>query len=233
MADRLEQRLAELAPEVDFPATPDIAPAVSARLARRPRRRVLVPARRSLAIAVAALLLLAAVAAAVPAVRDAVGDLLGLGGATVERVPELPPATGGLDLGRPSDRTPTVEPHDARLGRPDGTYVRGRGPTAQTTLVYRSAGVFLTQFRGDLDTDLVEKFIGPGTGTRRVRVGAARGYWIDGPHTFAYRDADGTVRVDERRLAASTLLWRRGPLLLRLESGLPLQRALEIARSVH
>lgn len=78
----------------------------------------------------------------------------------------------------------------------------------------------------------MEKLLGPGTGTRRVLVRGERGFWIDAPHTFAYRDVDGTVRVDDRRLAGRTLLWRRGPLLLRLESGLPLRRALEIARTV-
>ena len=98
------------------------------------------PARRSLALALAALALLAAGAAAVPAVRDAVGDLLGLDGATVERVPRLPASPGGIDLGRPvTARRPAASswasglrvPHDARLGAPDGVYLRGRGPVAQ------------------------------------------------------------------------------------------------------
>ena len=92
--------------------------------------------------------------------------------------------------------------------------------------------LLLTQFRGDLDPDLDEKLIGPGTGTRRVRVRGDRGFWIDGPHTFGYRDPNGLVRVEERRLAARTLLWRSGRQLIRLESELPLRRALEIARTV-
>ena len=189
------------------------------------------------------LLLLAAAAGAVPAVRDAVGDLLGLGGATVERVPELPPSPGAVELGRRVEGLPPLVPHDSRLGAPDGSYVRGRGQAAQATVLYRPGpglpaiagtriGLLLTQFRGDLDPDLVQKFIGPGTGTRRVRVGAAPGFWIDGPHAFGYRDAEGLVRIEDRRLAGRTLLWREGPLLLRLESALPLRRALEIARTV-
>ena len=40
------------------------------------------------------------------------------------------------------------------------------------------------------------------------------------------------MRTEDRRLAANTLLWRDGPVLLRLESELPLRRALEIARTV-
>jgi hypothetical protein len=183
------------------------------------------------------------VAGVVPAVRDAVGDLLGIGGATVERVPELPHTPGGVDLGRPVTGLSVRVPHDELLGSPDGTYLRGRGRVAQATLLYRPApglpaiagtriGLLLTQFRGDLDQDLVEKFVGPGTGTRRVRVRGDRGFWIDGPHTFGYRDANGLVRVEDRRLAGRTLLWRSGRLLIRLESALPLSRALEIARTV-
>jgi hypothetical protein len=250
--ESLEQRLAALAREVEFPPTPDLAPGVSARLAEpRSRRRVLVPARRSLALAAAALALLAAGAGAVPAVRDAVGDLLGLDGATVERVPELPPSRGGLDLGRPialddaarQSAFPLRLPDDDSLGRPDRVYLRGSGRLGQVTLLYRPAtpglpeigstgvGLLLTQFRGDLNSDLVQKFIGPYTGTKRVRIDGSTGFWIAGPHTFAYRDADGEVRT-EPRLADSTLLWRRGRVLLRLEANLPLSRALEIARSV-
>jgi hypothetical protein len=94
------------------------------------------------------------------------------------------------------------------------------------------AGLLFTQFRADLDSDLIQKFIGPGTGTRRVRVGPSSGFWLEGPHSFAYRDPDGQIRIEERRLAANTLLWRSGPLLLRLESRLDLERTLDIARSI-
>ena len=253
MPDRLEQRLAALAAEVEFPPTPDLAATVRSRIAEgapRPPRRP-VPARRSLALALAVLLVLAAVAGAVPAVRDAVGDLLGLDGATVERVPQMPEAPGSLDLGRPvtlaeaRERVafPVRVPADTALGEPDAVYLRGRRPFAQVTLVHRPqpglpriatgpVGLLLTEFRGDLDPDLVQKFIGPGTGTRRVRVCPDDGFWIEGPHSFAYRDAQGEVRTEDRRLAANTLLWQRGPVLLRLESELPLRRALEIARTV-
>jgi hypothetical protein len=55
---------------------------------------------------------------------------------------------------------------------------------------------------------------------------------LPGPHAFGYRDGNGLVRVEERRFADRTLLWRSGRLLIRLESALPLGRALEIARTV-
>lgn len=244
MPNRLEQRLSALAAEIDFPTTPDLAPAVTARAGKpTPRRRRMRPARRSLALALGALAVLAAGAGAVPAVRDAVGDLLGLDGATVERVPRLPASPGGLDLGRPVTleeaagvlRFAPGVPGDARLGAPDGVYLRGRGQLAQVTLLWRRSGeppLLLTQFRGDLSPDLVGKFIGPDTGTRRVRVQGSPGFWIEGRHSFAYRDASGLIRTEELRRAESTLLWTRGRVLLRLEAALPLQRALEIARGV-
>jgi hypothetical protein len=258
MPDRLEQRLEALAAELEFPPTPDLAAAVLPRVAgTRPRRSGLraggrlTPARRSLALALAALALLAAAAAAVPPVRDAVRDLFGLGGATVERLPRLPAAPGTFDLGRPVSVADARErarfelrrPRDAELGSPDAVYMRGRPPLVQVTLAWRPgpglprieagpAGLLFTQFRAGLDPDLIQKFIGPGTGSRQVRVGPSSGFWLEGPHSFAYRDPDGQVRIEERRLAADTLLWRSGPLLLRLESRLDLQRTLEIARSI-
>ena len=245
MPDRLEQRLAALAAEIEFPPTPDLAPAVAARVApSAPRRRRARPARRSLALALAALALLAAAAGAVPAVRDAVGDLLGLDGATVERVPRLPASPGQLDLGRAATLDDAAEalgfrprlPHDRGLGIPDGVYLRGRGRLAQVTVLHRPSRdlprVLLTEFRGDLSPDLVRKFIGPGTGTKRVSVNGSQGFWIEGRHSFAYRDANGAIRIEDQRLAESTLLWTSGHVLLRLEAELPLERALEIASGV-
>lgn len=252
MPDRLEQRLRALGAELDFPETPDLAARVLPRVTgARASRRLLPLGGRAMALAVAGLVVLAAAAAAVPPVRDAVRDLLGLGGATVERVPSLPSLPGGLDLGRPVSSAeagerasfPLRTPHDAALGPPDAVFLRGRPPSAQVTMAYRPArtlprieagpvGLLFSQWRADLDGALVEKFIGPETGTRRVLVRHARGFWIRGPHSFAYRNGGGQVRIEERRLAANTLLWRDGPLLLRIESRLGLRRTLAIAESV-
>jgi hypothetical protein len=252
MPDRLEQRLAALGREIEFPPTPDVVGEVSARIGAAPRlRRRLAPARRSLALALVALAVLAAAAAALPPVRHAVRDLFGIGGVTVERVPRLPAAPAGLELGRPAGLSnarrvagfAVREPDDRLLRSPDAIYLRGRPPVVQVTLAYRPrpglpritaapVGLILTQFRGDIDPDLAQKLLAPETGTRRVRIGSASGFWIEGPHTFAYRDARGNVHAEERRLATNTLLWRQGRILLRLESRLGRRRALEIARSL-
>jgi hypothetical protein len=218
---------------------------VARRIGARPRRR---GARRTLLVTAALVLLLAAAAGAVQPVRDAVRDLLGIEGATVERVPRLPATPGGLDLGRPVPDAggagfTALVPRDPALGPPDSVHLRGRPPAAQLTFAYRAGpglpelhgsglGLLLTEFRGDLEPALVEKLLGPRTGTRRVRIAGARGFWIRGPHAFAYRDPEGNVSVDERRRAGNTLLWRRGPLLLRLESGLALRDARKIAETL-
>src|SRR4051794_41660124 len=69
----LERMLAAVGEELDWPPTPDLAPGVMERLAQpAPRRRRLPIARRSLALAFAALLLLAGAAhPAVPRRRGA------------------------------------------------------------------------------------------------------------------------------------------------------------------
>ena len=253
MPDRLEQRLAELAAEVEFPPTPDLAPAVAARVDEapaRPRRLVTHAARSSLALV--ALAVLAAVAGAVPGrtpraprpVRPRRRDR-GTRAATARlaRRPRTGPARDTRRRparARPSACACPTTANWARPTRPTFAAVRRwcrprcvyRPRRGLPTVEAGGAGLLLTEFRGDLEPDLVRKFIGPDTGTRRVRVGSATGFWVEGPHSFGYRDANGVVRIDQRRLASGTLLWRRGPVLLRLESELPLRRALEVARSV-
>jgi hypothetical protein len=202
-------------------------------------------------IAFALLALLAAAAgAAVPAFRHAIGDLFRGSGATVERVPSLPPLGGELDLGRavPADDATgqagfrVLLPRGAELGAPDAVHVRAHPPVAQVTLVYRprrglpetgteGVGALLTEFRGDLEPALLEKLVGSGVPIRRVRVHGRPALFIAGPHSIAYRDARGRIRSEDRRLSGRTLLWRQGRLLLRLESGLELRRATAVARA--
>jgi hypothetical protein len=68
------------------------------------------------------------------------------------------------------------------------------------------------------------------------RAEASAGWKVSGGSesfaVFATLAAKRRAGIEERRLAANTLLWRSGPLLLRLESRLDLERTLEIARSI-
>lgn len=209
--------------------------------------------RRSLALAFAILLLLAGtVLAAVPGVRDAVLEALGLQGATVERRESLPepPPERPLDLG---SRT-TLETAGERLafdplipadpGAPDGVYVRASTPGGELSLAYRprpglpraritGLGLLVSEFRGDLSPEYFGKLAGPAAEVRRLRIGGSRAVWIEGaPHFFFYRRPDGTVVDSELRLAQNVLLLERGRLLVRLEGAFGLTRATEIARSL-
>ena len=110
--DELTRDLEALRRQLSFPATPDLAGPVGARIrsqpAPRPLRRRLarLPARtpRALAVALVALLILAGgVLAASPAARHAILDLFGLRGATVERTTAPPPRHTRLVLRQRED----------------------------------------------------------------------------------------------------------------------------------
>ncbi|MEA2154767.1 MAG: hypothetical protein QOE11_907 [Solirubrobacteraceae bacterium] len=244
MSERLQSRLAELAREVEFPPTPDLAGALQGRIEARgrPRRR---PLRRTVALALSLALLGAGGAvAAVPAARHAIGDLLGLRGATVQRVPRLPaaPARAGRDLGERTTLAAArrragfdpVAAHDPRLGSPESVHLaRTAGGEARVSLVYDRGAVTLTEVRGSTAPDLVRKLTPPQTAIRSVHVRSDEpGVYLDGSHVVMYLDASGRVVQDRARRAGRVLLWQRGPLLLRLEGAPGEARALQIARSV-
>ncbi len=66
-----------------------------------------------------------------------------------------------------------------------------------------------------------------------VAVGDGPGYWIGGEaHTFGYVGPDGEVILETLRLAGNTLLWERDGETFRLESGLGLTEAIEVAESI-
>jgi hypothetical protein len=265
MAD-LERLLTHLGRELEYPPTPDLAAEVAGRLRTgaaadsgpaAPRRRPrLLPAaglRRALALALVALLLLAGtVLAAVPDVRDAVLELFGLQGATVERRTTLPdpPAPRPLDLGRRT--TLAGAAHDlafrplvpADPGTPDSIYVRGAVAGGELSLAYRARpglpragttrlGLLVSEFRGDLHPDFVGKLAGPGTEIERLRVDGQPSIWVEGAqHFFFYRDPKGNLVERDLRLAQNVLLVERGRLLVRLEGAFERQRAIAIAGSL-
>jgi hypothetical protein len=257
----LERTLIEIGRELEWPETPDLAPSVFARLEpapapRAPRLAGLLPPRglrRALALALVSLLVLSgAVFAAVPSVRDAVLEFIGLQGATVEQREALPPPPPiePLDLGV---RT-TLEAAGERLafdplvpadpGDPDGVYVSARAPGGELSLTYRPGpglprarttglGLLVTEIRGDLTPEFFGKLAGPGASLEELTVGGEPAAWIEGAeHFFFYRGPNGQVIEDELRLAQNVLLIQRGPLLVRLEGAFDRDRGLEIAASL-
>ena len=254
----LDRMLSQLGRELDWPDTPDLAPRVRARLAdaepRRRRPRPLVAGlRRSFALALVLLLVLAAVtAAAVPAVRDAVLEFLGLQGATVERRVSLPtpPPERPLELGRRTtlqgaSESLAFEPLvPAPPADPDGVYVRRGVPGGELSLAYlprpglpraRSTrlGLLVSEFRGDLDPNYVGKVVGPGAVAEELTLETEPALWIEGvPHFFFYRGPEGQTIESELRLAQNVLLVERGDLLVRLEGAFSREQAIRIAGSL-
>jgi hypothetical protein len=186
----------------------------------------------------------------VPGVRDAVLDICGLPGAPVERRETLPtpPPEAPLDLGARTtlaaaqvDFDPLV-PGD--LGQPDGVFVRTGPPGGELTLTYRAGseleaagstrlGLLVTEFRGDLSPQYVQKVGGATTTIERLEVDGNRAIWVAGaPHFFFYETPDGQIVEDQLRLADNVLLLERGDLLIRLEGAFDRGRAVEIARSL-
>jgi hypothetical protein len=251
----LERALTRLGQELDWPRTPDLAAGVIGRLdERRPARRRAFPiARRSLALAFVALLLLAGAAfAALPGVRDAVLDFFGLQGATVERRATLPPAPpeGPLDLGarstlaRAAGELGFAQLVPADPGEPDAVYVRRGLPGGELSLAYRPRaglprargtrlGLLVNEFRGDLNPTYVDKIAGQATTVARLSVDGRQAIWLAGaPHLFFYRSPGGRFVETPLRIAQNVLLLEHGPLLVRLEGAFGRDRAIAIARSL-
>ena len=233
----LEQRLRALAADVDWPETPDLSSVVVSRIGERPKRRGFARPRR-LGVAVAlALLVPAGGAVAFPSVRDDVLEWLGVKGAKVERADELPRVERRLGvehIGRPVSladarrlaRFRVVLP--AALGPPD----RVRFDDATGAVVSIHGDVVLFQGRGELRRDLIGKIVTGGTRVREVDVDGGYALYVAGmPHAVLIGRPDEAETP--ARLASDTLLFNRGDLLVRIEAErLPLERALEIARSV-
>ena len=255
----LERELTQLGRELDWPATPNVTTSVSARLRPAPvgraRWRLLPPAglRRSLAIAVIALLVLAGgVFAAVPSVRDSVLDFFGLQGATVERREKLPPPPkpGPLGLGgrttlasaRGSLAFDPLVP--AGAGEPAGVFVDEDVQGGVLSLSYRPTeglpearsthlGLLVSEFRGDLNPEYTGKIAGQATRIERVRIDGSRAIWLEGaPHFFFYRAPGEPFREENLRIAQNVLLLERGNVLVRLEGAFGREKAVELARSL-
>jgi hypothetical protein len=243
----VEQMLRAAGAAAEWPPTPDLAAAVVPRIEGvTPRQaegsdgRSRLRFGRPLAIALAALLLLAATAAAIPAVRDPVLDWLGLRSVNVERVPRPLPAAPGAQLGlgkrltlaAARSRLGFTPVLPAGLGRPT-VYYDGFPPGGQFGLVYPH-GVVLSEVAGQLEIRFLQKFLPPGTKAEPVTIDGGRALWIHGaPHQYAYLDRNGNIHTDSVRTAGNVLLWHRGELLIRIEGARSKARALAIARSAH
>jgi hypothetical protein len=233
--NELEQRLQRLGQELEYPPEPDAAPAVLARLDRRP-----FPWRR-VALAFAMIVVAIAAAFAVPEARTTILKWFHLRGATVERVETLPSAVersraGGL--GRPLSRAEAERTVGFRLALPP---FPGDGPRrvyvlddALATVVLQSQGrpVLLSEFRA-ANFDLLKKSATGKSVIEFVRVNGQPGLWLEGgPHTLTYFDRRGEFRQRTVLIRGNVLLWIQDELTLRLEGKLTKAQSLQIARLV-
>jgi hypothetical protein len=166
---------------------------------------------------------------------------------------ESPILGSGLFLGRlvtfeeartAVDWTPVV-PALTDLGAPAETWLDGNGHSAALSFVWpadearppapgSAVGVLLTQFRGSVKQEFLQKTLGRDTLLIPVLVGGERGFWIEGaPHTVEY-PVEGDGRGQDRiRLAGNVLIWTRRELTLRLELAGTMEEALDIAASLN
>jgi hypothetical protein len=235
----IERGLVELGSHLAWPATPDLAPGVVARLVRPPARPPWVlRAGRVPAIAAAVVLVLLG-SLAFPVTRDALADLLGIAGIEIRfgRPPEIepgerPPPGGAVSLAE-ARAAVDFEIGLPAIGPPARVLLDRRGAEEVVTLAYRGGDLLVTQFRGGLDSELIEKVLGPGTRLDVVTVDGATGFWISGArHPVLYLTPAGAVGEDRARLAGNTLVWEVGGVTHRLEADVSRRDALRIARSV-
>ena len=251
----IEEQLSRLGAELEWPATPNLAPAVRLRIAtRRPRFD------RRWAMAAAAAIVVVAALAAYPPSRDAIAGWINLH-TFIRTVPHLatptplPPGPLGQRLGLGQQSTlpqaraalqwPLLVP--ASLGEPDEVYVQPPldSPSGgEVTLVYAArpglpvagetgVGILITEARGGVNSDFFGKMIGPGTTIEPVTVAGNSGYWIAGaPHMFGFVDSSGSLRFETLRLATNTLLLDVGGTVIRIEGNLTRAQALQIAASL-
>lgn len=206
--------------------------------------------RRVLALALALVLVPSAAVAAVPSARHAVLDWLGLAHVRVERVPRVPPLPA-LDLADLGPRVASVQAAGRRagfpvvvpraLGAPDAVYVSADGVVS---LAYAprpglprerltGLGLLVTELRARGLPDYFAKTAGPRTRVEPVRIAGASGAFLSGePHGFLIEQDDGRIRDLPSRLAANTLVFERGDLVIRLEARFGRRAALALARSL-
>ena len=270
--DDLERRLIELGRRVDAPSPGTLVSSVTQRIAagqqprpwwrsildvreRRALRPVWMPMRQQAAVAVAIVVVVIGGILAVPATRDTVAGLLGLGGVQIQQVPELPPVQGPADLrsrlgervtlatARSSERFRIVLP--ATLGEPYEVYLSGRYPGGVVSLLWNArpelptasvidAGLLLTEFAGSINSrTMVAKLLDRGGTVESVTVAGEPAYWISGrPHEVVLVDENGEYVFETLRLEGDVLLWAHEGVTFRIESGLSRDAAIRIAESI-
>jgi hypothetical protein len=253
--DALERSLSDLGRHIAYPETPDLTATVRARIEASPRSHWWPWSERRRALAAVVLVFVAIASATLalsPAARRAVADWLGIGGIRIVQGGRSDaPVAEDLRLGEHVSLAEVEEettfdvvvPARPDLHAPDEVYLDDVIPGGQVSLVYRAGadlpeaeqtgvGLLVTEFRSTLDETLVKKVVPSEATVEPAVVDGLPAFWIQGPHTLLYEDAEGDVREDRSRLAANVLIWEQDGVTIRLESALSKASALRIAESM-
>jgi hypothetical protein len=133
------------------------------------------------------------------------------------------------------------------LGTPDLVYLEPRAARGTVTMVWQadaglpraagSIGAVLTEFSpaGGENFPYWQKSRTSLPSTfRPLEVNGGEGGWIEGGHRldFAIPDRTTWAQTATSRIAANTLIWVQDGITFRLETALPLEKALEIAATI-
>lgn len=238
----LEHELRALAPSIEWPAAPDVRSAVAAQIAE-PRMRRRPAGRLGLVLAVAVLALVAATLA-VPQARTAIFDWLGIGGARIGHIDELPvlapvvpldalgaPVTLGearADAGFAFVAPPEGEP------APDEIRVAAGQRVSYVWRDDNGVRAVVTQVPAGLGEEaVIQKLLPPQTTVEELEIDGHRAVWLEGgPHAVFLAGPDDTFREDRGWLAGNTLLVDRDGVTIRVEGALDRERAVEVVRKM-
>ena len=244
MTERGLQRLLQAtASATVYPETPDLRGAVLARLeptrGTGARRWVLSP----LALAFVLLLALATVLLLPPS-REAIARFFGVQGSRIEWLPVPLDGTTASPFPRPESIDTSAIPLTLSelRGRTGGeavlpavsdelvqAYLARYGDRPVVILHYERFDLWQTQL-GVFGTFAKQV---PQTGTvRDVLVGAHNGRWLTGEHLVYYEDRGVFIQGSQRTVTRNTLIWRTPRSFYRLETDLPLEEALQVARTL-
>jgi len=245
----VERELRALGGELAFPETPPLAASVTSRLlservaSRTPRPFpgvALWTRRRTLALAVAGLLLVGGAAVAGRLAIGAVGVRI------VQRSPSVEPSTNEAAFGRPvslaeaTDLLGFVPAYPARLGVPDDVRIaQAWSGTHVVVLAWRPApgedrpipglpwSTLLMQLPGE-DELAIKEVLGGGA-VEPAKVNRSEALWIAGAHDLILRTPEG-----ERRflVVSNTLVWQHDGITYRLETGLSKPDARALAETM-
>jgi hypothetical protein len=247
----LGEAIAAMADRIAWPVEPDIAADVAATIRDRERHpglarpRLSLPSRRrTLVLVIASILLLSGAALAAKLVID-------LGVLTIETVPGRPTAlpsavASGPTLGHPATLadaereagfTATIP---ARLGAPDRVWFDPAVDGARIVLAWRATGAMppigdlpwgavIYEFRGDT-LQAAKTLFAEGNTFEDAKVAGQEAFWITGEHELDLITGDGTYA--RYRVTGNILVWEVGGTVVRMETELPKEQAIQLASSI-